>query len=104
MLEVACAEANVMMLAKYDAVNPAALKRLYANKVQLRPFSREIMQAAYKASHEVYAEEAAKNPKFKKVYTAWRTFRNDQVLWFRVAEQNFDNFMATAASESAGQK
>src|SRR5258705_11554095 len=32
-LESACAEANTDMLAKYDAVNPAALKRLVANGV-----------------------------------------------------------------------
>src|SRR5258706_3792383 len=30
-LEAACAEANQWMLAKYDAQNPAALKRLIAN-------------------------------------------------------------------------
>ncbi len=95
-LESACAEANVDMLAKYDALNPAALRRLVANKVQLRPFSKEIMQACWKAANEVYAEESAKNPKFKKVYDSWRPFRDDQILWFRVAEQNFDNFMAGA--------
>ena len=48
--EAACAETNNWMQAKYDAENPAALRRLVANGAQLRPFSREIMQAAYKAS------------------------------------------------------
>jgi TRAP-type mannitol/chloroaromatic compound transport system substrate-binding protein len=95
-LEAACAEANVDMLAKYDALNPAALKRLVGNGVQLRPFSKEIMNACYKAANEVYEEESAKNPKFKKVYDSWKVFRDDQILWFRVAEQNFDNYMATA--------
>ena len=99
-LESACAEANVDMLAKYDALNPAALKRLVGNKVQLRAFSRDIMTACYKAAIEVYDEESAKNPKFKKVYGAWKAFRDDQILWFRVTEQNFDNFMATAGASS----
>jgi TRAP-type mannitol/chloroaromatic compound transport system substrate-binding protein len=97
-LESACAEANIDMLAKYDALNPAALKRLAGNGVQLRPFNKDIMNACFKAANEVYEEESAKNPKFKKVYDAWKIFRDDQVLWFRVAEQNFDNFMAGAAS------
>ena len=97
-LESACAEANVDMLAKYDALNPAALKRLAGNGVQLRPFSRDIMNACFKAAHEVYDEESAKNPKFKKVYDAWKAFRDDQILWFRVAEQNFDSYMATAST------
>ena len=97
-LESACAEANVDMLAKYDALNPAALKRLAGNGVQLRPFTKDIMNACFKAANEVYAEESEKNPKFKKVYDAWKTFRDDQILWSRVAEQNFDSFMATTGS------
>src|SRR5215211_1485064 len=42
-LEAACYEANVDMMAKYDALNPAALRRLVAAGVQLRPFSRELL-------------------------------------------------------------
>ncbi len=99
-LESACAEANIDMLAKYDALNPAALKRLVGNGVQLRPFNRDIMAACYKAANEVYAEESAKNPRFKKVFDSWKAFRDDQILWFRVAEQNYDSFMATAGSAS----
>ena len=99
-LESACAEANIDMLAKYDALNPAALKRLAGNGVQLRPFNKDIMNACFKAAREVYEEESEKNPKFKKVYDAWKVFRDDQILWFRVAEQNFDNYMATASSAS----
>jgi len=99
-LESACAEANLDMLAKYDAVNPAALRRLVAQGVQLRPFSREILNACYAAANAVYAEEAEKNAKFKKIYEPWKKFREDQILWFRVAEQKFDNFMATADQAS----
>ena len=47
------------------------------------------------AANAVYAEEAEKNAKFKKIYEPWKKFRDDQILWFRVAEQNFDSFMAT---------
>ena len=96
-LEAACYEANVEMLAKYDALNPAALRRLVAQGVQIRPFSREIMLACFQASNEVFDEEAAKNPKFRKIFESWKKFRDEQILWFRVAEQNFDNFMASAS-------
>ena len=54
-------EANVDMLAKYDALNPPALKRLLANGVKLQPFSNDIMAACYKATQEVYDEIATKN-------------------------------------------
>lgn len=101
-LEAACAEAHLLMLAKYDALNPAAMRRLVANhKVQLRPFSREIMDACWQAANEVYAEESAKNPAFKKIYDSWKPFRDEQILWSRVAEQNFDRFMATATSPTS---
>src|SRR5205814_2128160 len=60
-LTAACAEANVDMMAKYDAVNPPALKRLLGNGVKLQPFSNDIMAACYKATQEVYDEIAGKN-------------------------------------------
>ena len=43
---------------------------------------------------EVPAETSAKNEGFKKIYDDWFKFREDQILWFRVTEQTFDNFMA----------
>ena len=100
-LEGACYEANVDMMAKYDALNPAALRRLVGSGVQLRPFPREMMQACWKAANEVFDETSASNPRFKKVYEPWRKFRDENILWFRVAEQNFDQFMATASSQPA---
>ena len=39
-VRAAAAAANVEQLARYDARNPQALKRLVANGVQLRPFSQ----------------------------------------------------------------
>ncbi len=89
----ASAEANTWVQAKYDADNPPALRRLVAEGTQLRPFSREMMQAAYTASFEVYDEIAAKNPKFSKVYESWKAFRESEYLWFRVAENTFENFV-----------
>jgi TRAP-type mannitol/chloroaromatic compound transport system substrate-binding protein len=92
-LEAACAEANLWMIGKYDADNPAALRRLVAAGTQLRPYSREIMQAAYKASFEIYDDLAAKNPKWKKIYDSWSKFREEEYLWFRVSENTFENFV-----------
>ena len=106
MVDTACGDAHNVMQAKYDAQNPAALRRLIAGGAQLRPFPRDLMLACYKASEELYAETAAANAKFKKVYDAWKTYRDDQFQWFRVAENSYDNFTFTAAaalsSPSAG--
>ena len=82
------------MLSKYDAENPKALRELVASGTKLVPFPSSVMEACYKAANEVWAEISAKNPRFKKVYDSWRAFRNEEILWFRVCEGTFDNFMA----------
>ena len=73
--------------------DPQALKRLVSNGVQLRPFSQAIMEACLKASNEVNAEESAKNANYKKVLESMQAFRNDEYLWWQVAEYSFDSFM-----------
>ena len=92
-LEVAAHECNVLMLARYDAGNPQALKRLVASGTQLRPYPRAVMDACYKAAREFYEELNAKNPKFRKIYDHQMKFLEDEILWFRVCEANYDNFM-----------
>jgi TRAP-type mannitol/chloroaromatic compound transport system substrate-binding protein len=105
-LTAACAEAYSWMLAKYDALNPEALKRLIANGVNLAPFPNDVLAACYKASEENYEEIASKNPKFRKVYEPWKKFRSDQVQWLSIAESRMDNFMIAAqrTAQSAGKK
>ncbi|MES2771832.1 MAG: TRAP transporter substrate-binding protein [Pseudomonadota bacterium] len=92
-LELACAEAHVDMMAKYDARNPNAIKQLVGSGTQLRPFPQAVMVACQKAALEVYAETSAKNPEFKKVYEDFKKFRDDQNVWFRIAENAFSSFM-----------
>jgi TRAP-type mannitol/chloroaromatic compound transport system substrate-binding protein len=92
-LENACMYAHAEMQAAYDAKNPTALKQLIGSGTQLRPFPHEVMAAGYKHATALYEETAAKNPKFRKIYEPWKKFRDDQLQWFAVAENRFDNFM-----------
>ena len=96
LLTAACGYANVDMQAKYDARNPAALRRLVSGGAQLRPFPQEILEASYKASNDLYDELSAKNPEWKKVYEPYRAFRSEEYLWFQVAEYTYDNFTIRA--------
>jgi TRAP-type mannitol/chloroaromatic compound transport system substrate-binding protein len=96
----AAAMANGDMLAHYDSVNPAALRRLVAGGAVLRPFSQEILQACFKAANDTYAETSAKNADFKKVYEAMKAYRGEENLWFQVADGTYDNFMQ--AQQRAG--
>jgi TRAP-type mannitol/chloroaromatic compound transport system substrate-binding protein len=92
-LRDAAAYANTNMTALYDRQNPQALKRLVASGTQLRPFSNEILEAALKATNELWAEISAKNAEFKKTIEAMQAYRSDQYLWWQVAEYTNDSFM-----------
>ena len=96
-IKTASAMANEWMQAKYDAGNPAALRRLIASGAQLRPFSQNVLEACYKAANEVYAETSATNADFKKVYDSMVAFRKDEYLWWQVAEYTFDTFQIRAS-------
>jgi TRAP-type mannitol/chloroaromatic compound transport system substrate-binding protein len=89
----AAAYANLDMTAKYDTKNPGALRRLVGAGAQLRPFSPEILEASFKAANEIYEDISGKNAEFKKMLDSLRAFRNEEYLWFQVAEYAFDNFM-----------
>jgi len=91
-LKAACAEANTWMPAKYDAQNPPALRRLVASGTKLKPFPRAVMEACEKAAYEVYGELSEKSAHFKRIYPQWKKFRDEQFLWFRVAESTYDNY------------
>jgi TRAP-type mannitol/chloroaromatic compound transport system substrate-binding protein len=95
-LRSASAVANEWMVAKYDAANPAALRRLVAAGAEMKPFSQPVLEACYKASNDIYAETSAKNPEFKKVYDSMAAFRGDEYLWWQVAEYTFDTFQIRA--------
>ncbi|UJQ93923.1 TRAP transporter substrate-binding protein [Mariluticola halotolerans] len=92
-LEDACAYAHTDTLASYDAKNPAAVKQLVADGAILRPFSQEILTAAYEASQEVYAEYSAKSPHFKAVYESQLAYAKEAYLWQQLSEYTFDTFM-----------
>jgi TRAP-type mannitol/chloroaromatic compound transport system substrate-binding protein len=93
-LEQAGHYANNWMMAKYDAQNPPALKKLLAGGTKLHAFSPAIMEASFKAAKELHAEVAATNANFKKVYESLTAFSNSGYQWFQVAEVAYDNFMA----------
>jgi TRAP-type mannitol/chloroaromatic compound transport system substrate-binding protein len=88
------------MQAKYDAVNPPALKRLVAAGTKLHAFPPIVMDACYKASKEVFDEDSAKNPDFKKIYDSMVAFRSDQYLWWQVAEYSFDTYQIRARTRT----
>jgi len=99
-LTAAAREAGLWMTAKYDAANPAALKRLVANGVLLRPFSGEIMDAAYKATEETMNEFAANNARFSRIYQSVRAYIKEGYQWWQVCELPFDLYQVRMSNRS----
>jgi TRAP-type mannitol/chloroaromatic compound transport system substrate-binding protein len=99
-LRAASSYANTEVTAKYDSRNPAALKRLLSQGVQLRAFPQDVMDAAFKAANDLYAEIAGKNPDFKKLHDAAVAFRNDFYLYNQIADFSFDSFMIRARARA----
>lgn len=92
-LKAAAAAADVSMLAKYDYLNPGALRKLIAGGAQLRPFPEDVLKAAFDASNTLYATLSAENADFKMIYDSQTAYRNEANLWNQVAEYTFDTFM-----------
>jgi TRAP-type mannitol/chloroaromatic compound transport system substrate-binding protein len=97
-LKTAAYEANMNMLAQYDALNREAIARLIAGGTQLTPYSKEIMQAAQKASFDLYEENANKNNTFKQVYEQWKQFREQLYQWNKINELSFSDFAIGSGS------
>ena len=92
-LRTASEMTNAWMLAKYDAFNPAALTRLLRSGTKLKPFTASVMDASLKAALELYDELSKTNPAFKAAWDSTLAFRNDEYLWWQVAEYSYDNYI-----------
>lgn len=95
MVRAAASHAHVTMQAKYDARNPQALKQLIANGAKLQRFPKDVMDAAFKARNEVYAELNDTNPDWRRIYGELEKFLRDQYAWFRLADLSYDQYMAS---------
>jgi TRAP-type mannitol/chloroaromatic compound transport system substrate-binding protein len=100
-VRAAAHRADQIMMARYDILNPPALKRLVAGGAQIRPFSEAILDATYNATNEICNEIAGKNDDFKKVYEAMKAVRADDYLWFQLSENTFDTYMMIQQRKNA---
>jgi len=91
-LSAAAAEANVGMMASYDAKNPPALKRLVAGGTQLHRFSTDIMEAAKRESFDLMNTRAAEDAGYRKIFESFSEFREGAYAWFGTAERAFSEF------------
>ena len=86
-------ESNINMLAKYDALNGAALKTLVDGGTKLTAYSDEILTAASEATTELLEASASIDATFREVYDSWKQFRDSVQAWNKVNELGFSQFV-----------
>lgn len=92
-VKTAAAQANVEMLARYDARNQSALQKLLGFGVELRPYSKEIMTAANDVTNQLTDEFSAQDADFKTIFAEWTKFRDTVRVWNKINEASFTNFV-----------
>jgi TRAP-type mannitol/chloroaromatic compound transport system substrate-binding protein len=81
MIEVACGDANMWLMAKGDATQGEALDFLKSKGVQIHKWTDDQIAAFRKAWEEVAEEAAEDDPLFREVYDSYKTFRASYSEW-----------------------
>ncbi len=86
-IETASYQANTIMMARYDAKNPAALDTLLSESdVQVLPFPEDMMEASEQAAFELFDELGSKDSDFASIFKEWKKFRDAIQKWHGLAE------------------
>jgi TRAP-type mannitol/chloroaromatic compound transport system substrate-binding protein len=89
-------------VARYDAKNPVALKQLVGFRYQDAASSRKMSwKRATRRPWSTTRRRRRSNPEFKKIYDDYKKFLDEQILWFRVAENEYARFMYSRKSDQA---
>jgi len=96
LLRTAAMAASTDMTAKYDVLNPPALRRLVQGGAQLKSFPQDLLQEAYRASSVLYGELSAQSPAFKKLLDHQTAFRDAVYPWWQISDYTYDTLMIQA--------
>ncbi|RME72610.1 MAG: ABC transporter substrate-binding protein, partial [Chloroflexi bacterium] len=98
-LRTASYEANATMMARYDALNPAALQKLLADSdVELRPFPDDVLKTAEEASFALFDEFSQQDADFASIFKEWKKFRDDIHAWHSLCETAYLSYIARSSA------
>lgn len=92
-LDTASKASNISMLADYDVKNMSAIRSLVGKGVQLRALPRDVLDAAYQSSQDLYTQLSDSNEAWRTMFEPWSQFRTQSYEWFRVAEFTNDSYV-----------
>jgi TRAP-type mannitol/chloroaromatic compound transport system substrate-binding protein len=86
-VRTAAYRSNLWMLSEFEAQNNLYLNKLITEeKVQLRRFPDDVMQALKRYSEEILEELAAADPMSRRVYDSIKAFQKNIINWNKVSE------------------
>jgi TRAP-type mannitol/chloroaromatic compound transport system substrate-binding protein len=89
-IENAAAAENVRLLSEMEQKNMAALQELLAREgVQVHKFPDDVLSKLKTLTDETLSEEAANDPKFKRIYEAFEAFRQQNNAWSDLSENAY---------------
>ena len=91
-LQTAAAATTLSALARYDALNPPALRRLVAAGAQLRPFPQSVLDACFDETVKLHEEYSRADPTYAEIFREMTTFRQDAYQWLQLSEYSFDSY------------
>lgn len=77
-LEAAAAQAHIDISTQYATRNPLALSELVATGTRLSSMPKSVLDAAWAAAADLYADLAKKNPQWKKIHASYASFLKAQ--------------------------
>ena len=88
------------MLAKYDAVNGQALRRMIGAGAELRTFYAARHGSLAEGGERALRRTLGQEPDFKKGYDSMVAYRDDVLPWWQLNEYAFDTFMIRTRGRS----
>lgn len=85
-IETAARANSMWMSAQFEALNIKSLNVLQDKNVTILKFPDDVIRELRQLSEEVYKEQAAKDPKFKKIYAAFNDYRVKALEWSKLSE------------------
>jgi len=87
MIKTAAAAANTWMHAEFETKNMQALQELKLNhKVNILEFPDDVIKELKRLTQATLEEEAAKDPSFRQVYQAYKSFSQSNDAWSDISD------------------
>jgi len=89
-IELATRAVNQDMLDEYTTRNNNALQQIKADKnIEIRKLPDDVLEKLEQVANDIYQENAAKDPLFNKVYTAYRAYQKQVNEYHEISEQAY---------------